>query len=379
MHLSIALVMGLPLFSAAMMIGDAVFLSDALYLWAAGTSCGSCWRTGPQQAAGNPRRGWTGSSPGARWRYRSPAATSAAARTTRGPACPTSNAAKATTPTLASSPGTSRTGAARPCAPAVTRPRWSRRRPRPRRAAAGSPGRRPRARSRCRDPTRVRPRGTGSRRARRRPPRGRRSPRRPSGAPWPPGPPPAASGPARRPPAAAVGLGSPGAGRPPHPHAPVGPTTHEAVRLQRRDQPVGRGPRRPDPHRDLGDGQPPGSLGEDSRTRSPRSSVWEVSGTAAFMDGDLRRFGWMRRRGGGVWRCFLSDLALAANALRGADATESQNPPPDSETEPTDSAHRAWKTPPRPLPQPGAVPGPPFQSEAPSGGAAGGPALHGWS
>jgi hypothetical protein len=35
MHLSIALVMGLPLFSAAMMIGDAVFLPDSLYLWAA--------------------------------------------------------------------------------------------------------------------------------------------------------------------------------------------------------------------------------------------------------------------------------------------------------------------------------------------------------
>ena len=35
MHLSIALVMGLPLFSAAMMIGDAVFLPDALYLWVA--------------------------------------------------------------------------------------------------------------------------------------------------------------------------------------------------------------------------------------------------------------------------------------------------------------------------------------------------------
>ena len=41
-------------------------------------------------------------------------------------------------------------------------------------------------------------------------------------------------------------------------------------------------------------------------------------------------------------------------------------------------AHGAWKTPPRPLVQPGAVPGPPFRSEAPSGGAAGGPALHGW-
>ena len=66
------------------------------------------------------------------------------------------------------------------------------------------------------------------------------------------------------------------------------------------------------------------------------------------------------------------------DALRGTDATESRNPHPDSGTGPTDTAHGAWKTPPRPLAHPRAVPGPPFQSEAPSGGAAGGPALHGW-